>query len=106
VHVVLKKTCLTLVPNEQNELVPMRIQNGWIIYIVFRKLNANIRKDHFPIPFFDEMLERLAGKSFFYFLDWFSSCYQIVVAQEDLEKNNFYLSIWDFRLQIYAFWIM
>jgi len=35
------------------------------------------------------MLERLAGKSFFYFLDWFSNCYQIVVAQEDLKKTTF-----------------
>ena len=56
--------------------------------IDFRKLNANTRKDHFPIPFIDEMLERLAGKSFFYFLDGFSSYYQIVVAQEEQEKTT------------------
>jgi hypothetical protein len=52
-------------------------------------LNANIRKDHFPIPFIDEMLERLAGKLFFCFLDGFSSYYQIVIAQEDQENKTF-----------------
>jgi hypothetical protein len=59
----------------------------------FKKLNATIRKDHFPIPFIDEMLERLAGKSFFCFLDGFSGYYQIIVAYEDQEKNNIHLSI-------------
>jgi hypothetical protein len=61
--------------------------------IDFKKLNATIRKDHFPIPFIDEMLERLAGKSFFCFLDGFSGYYQIIVAYEDQEKNNIHLSI-------------
>jgi hypothetical protein len=61
--------------------------------IDFKKLNATIRKDHFPIPFIDEMLERLAGKSFFCFLDGFSGFYQIIVAYEDQEKNNIHLSI-------------
>ena len=57
--------------------------------IDFKKLNATIRKDHFPIPFIDEMLERPAGKSFFCFLDGFSGYYQIIVAYEDQEKTTF-----------------
>jgi len=57
--------------------------------IDFRKLNAITRKDRFPIPFIDEMLERLAGNSFFYFLNGFSSYYQIIVAYEDQEKTTF-----------------
>jgi hypothetical protein len=52
-------------------------------------LNATTRKDHFSIPFIDEMLERLAGNSFFCFLDGFSSYYQIIIAQEDQEKTTF-----------------
>jgi hypothetical protein len=48
--------------------------------IDFRKLNQVIRKDHFPLPFIDQMLERLAGKSFFCFLDGFSGFYQIPIA--------------------------
>nr|XP_027122274.1 uncharacterized protein LOC113739242 [Coffea arabica] len=47
VHVVPKKTGITLVRNEKNELVPMRLQNGWRMCIDFRKLNAATRKDHF-----------------------------------------------------------
>ncbi|XP_027157814.1 uncharacterized protein LOC113759438 [Coffea eugenioides] len=71
VHVVPKKTGITLVKNEKNELVPMRLQNGWKMCIDFRKLNAATRKDHFPLPFIDEMLERLAvyGDSFDQCLD-------------------------------------
>ena len=57
--------------------------------IDFRKLNATTRKDHFSIPFIDEMLERLAGKSFFCFLDGLSGYYQIIIAQEDQEKTTF-----------------
>jgi len=48
------------------------------------------------------MLEILAGKSFFYFLDGFSSYYQIVIACEHQEKTT-HLFIWDLRLQTYAF---
>jgi hypothetical protein len=36
--------------------------------IDYRKLNKGTRKDHFPLPFIDEMLERLAKHSFFAFL--------------------------------------
>ena len=89
VHVVPKKTGITLVKNEKNELVPMRLQNGWRMCIDFRKLNAATRKDHFPLPFIDEMLERLAGKCFFCFLDGYSGYYQIIVAQEDQHKTTF-----------------
>ena len=110
VHVVPKKTGLTLVHNERNELVPMRLQNGWRMCINFRKLNAATRKYHFPLPFIDQMLERLAGKSFFCFLDGFSGYYQIVVAQEDQEKMTFTCPFgtlaWDRYLSSNAFWIV
>lgn len=89
IHVVPKKTGITVVRNQDNELVPMRVQNGWRMVIDFRKLNLATRKDHFPLPFIDQMLERLAGKSFFCFLDGFSGYYQIVIAPEDQEKTTF-----------------
>ncbi|KAM2102023.1 hypothetical protein ACFX1T_000344 [Malus domestica] len=50
-----------MVKNEDNELVPTQIQIGWRVCIDYRKLNATTRKDHFPLPFIDQMLERLAG---------------------------------------------
>ncbi|GJR86663.1 reverse transcriptase domain-containing protein [Tanacetum coccineum] len=38
------------------------------------KLNDATRKDHFPLPFMDQMLERLTGNEYYYFLDGFSRC--------------------------------
>ena len=55
----------------------------------YRKLNLATRKDHFPLPFMDQMLERLAGKSFYCFLDGYSGYNQIVINHEDQEKTTF-----------------
>jgi len=55
----------------------------------FQKIECYHKKRSFSNSFFDEMLERLVGKSFFYFLDWFSSCFQIVEAKKDQEKTTF-----------------
>ena len=68
VQVVPKKTGITVVKNQNDELVPTRIQNGWWVCIDYRKLNAVTSKDHFPLPFIDQMLERLAGHSYYCFL--------------------------------------
>jgi hypothetical protein len=89
VHLVPKKSGITIVTNERNELVPTRLQTGWRMCIDYRKLNTATRKDHFPLPFIDQMLERLAGKNFFCFLDGYSGYYQIIVAPEDQEKTTF-----------------
>ncbi|CAN6554946.1 unnamed protein product [Malus baccata var. baccata] len=61
VQCVPKKSGVTVVANAENELVPQRIQTSWKVYIDYRKLNATTRKDHFPLPFIDQMLNRLAG---------------------------------------------
>jgi len=63
VHMVPKKSRITMVKNEKNELIPTRIQNSWRVCIDYRRLNQATRKDHFPLPFMDQMLDRLAGKS-------------------------------------------
>ncbi|CAM8880314.1 unnamed protein product [Rhodiola kirilowii] len=89
VHVVPKKTGITVELNAQGELVTKRIQNGWRVCIDYRKLNAVTRKDHFPLPFIDQMLDRLAGKPYFCFLDGFSGYNQIPIAAEDQEKTTF-----------------
>ncbi|CAN6546972.1 unnamed protein product [Malus baccata var. baccata] len=62
IQCVPKKSGVTVVENAENELVPTRIQTGWRVCIDYRKLNATTRKDHFPLPFLDQMLERLAEK--------------------------------------------
>ncbi|CAN6580916.1 unnamed protein product [Malus baccata var. baccata] len=61
VQCVPKKSGVTVVANAENELVPQRIQTGWRVCIDYRKLNTTTRKDHFPLPFIDQMLEMLAG---------------------------------------------
>ena len=65
IHVVPKRAGLTVVKNKDNELVPTRIQSGWRVCIDYRKLNATTRKDHFSLPFIDQMVERLAGHEYY-----------------------------------------
>ncbi|GKF52547.1 hypothetical protein Tco_0159457 [Tanacetum coccineum] len=61
VHYVPKKGGFTVVENDENELIPTRLVTGWCVCIDYRKLNEATHKDHFPLPFMDQMLERLAG---------------------------------------------
>ncbi|XP_070679273.1 uncharacterized protein [Malus domestica] len=89
VQVVPKKSGITVVKNEEQELVPTRVVTGWRVCIDYRKLNAATRKDHFPLPFLDQMLDRLAGYKFYCFLDGYSGYNQIVIAPEDQEKTTF-----------------
>jgi len=89
VHVVPKNFGITVVKNEKNELIPTRIQNRWRVCIDYRRLNQATRKDHFPLPFMDQMLDRLAGKSHYCFLDGFSRYFQIYIAIEDQHKTTF-----------------
>ena len=69
VHVVPKKGGFTVIRNEKNELIPTRTVTGWRVCIDYRKLNTATRKDYFPLPFIDQMLDRLAGHPHFCFLD-------------------------------------
>ena len=57
--------------------------------IDYRKLNTATKKDHFPLPFIDKMLDRLAGHPHFFFLDGYSGYNQIAIAHEDKEKTTF-----------------
>jgi hypothetical protein len=57
--------------------------------IVYQKLNKATRKDHFPLPFIDIMLERLANHSFFCYLDGYSGYHQIPIHLDDQSKTAF-----------------
>nr|GEU62596.1 hypothetical protein [Tanacetum cinerariifolium] len=72
IHCVLKKGGTTVITNDENELVPTRLVTGWRVCIDYQKLNEATRKDHFPLPFIDRMLERLARNDIYCFLDGFS----------------------------------
>jgi hypothetical protein len=89
IHVVPKRAGLMVVKNKDDELVPTRVQSGWRVCIEYRKLNAATRKDHFPLPFIDQMVERLAGHEYYCFLDGYSGYNQVPVDPEDQEKTTF-----------------
>nr|GEV72786.1 reverse transcriptase domain-containing protein [Tanacetum cinerariifolium] len=89
IHFVPKKGGITVVANENNELIPTRLVTGWRVCIDYRKLNDATRKDHFPLPFMDQMLERLAGNEFYCFLDGFLGYFQIPIDPQDQEKTTF-----------------
>ena len=89
VQVVPKKGGMTVIKNEKNELIPTRTIIGWRMCIDYKRLNIATRKDHFSLPFIDQMLERLAGHAFYCFLDGYSGYNQIAVDPQDQEKTAF-----------------
>ncbi|GKE75043.1 reverse transcriptase domain-containing protein [Tanacetum coccineum] len=89
IHCVPKKGGITLVANEHNELIPTRLVIRSRVCIDYRKLNEATRKDHFPLPFMDQMFERLAENEFYCFLDGFLGYFQIPIDPQDQEKTTF-----------------
>src|ERR1041385_246471 len=88
-HCVPKKGGMTVVPNGKNELIPQRIVIGYRMCIDYKKLNKATRKDHYPLPFIDQILERLSKNTHFCYLDDYSGFSQIHVNTADQEKTTF-----------------
>ena len=78
-----------MVHNEKGEDIPTRLTTRWRVCIDYRRLNEVTQKDHFPLPFMDQLLERISGYPFYCFLDGYSGYFQIEIAAEDQEKINF-----------------
>jgi hypothetical protein len=76
------------VKNEKNELILQRTMTGWWMCINYRKLNKATKKDHVPLPFIDEMLERLAKHTYFCFLNGYSGFMQIPIHPDDQHKTT------------------
>ena len=89
VHCLPKKGGMTVVPNDKNELIPQWTIIGYRMCIDFRKLNEATRKDHYPLPFIDQILERLSKNTHFCYLDGYSGFSQIHVNTADQEKTTF-----------------
>ncbi|GJW54539.1 reverse transcriptase domain-containing protein [Tanacetum coccineum] len=89
IHAVPKKGGVTVITNENNELIPTRLVTGWRVCIDYRKLNYATRKDQFPLPFMDQMLKRLSRNEYYCFLDGFSGYFQIPIDPQDQEKTTF-----------------
>ena len=88
-QVVPKKSGVTTVRNEKREEVPTRLTTGWRVCIDYRRLNEAIRKYHFPLPFMDQLLERIFGHPFYCFLDGYLGYFQIEIVVEDQENTTF-----------------
>lgn len=48
-----------------------------------RKLNKDIRKNNFPLPYIDQMLERLTGQEYYYFLYGYPGYNEIAIDPQD-----------------------
>jgi hypothetical protein len=89
VQVVPKKGGMIVIRNEKNELIPQQTVTGLQMCIDYWKLNKATRKDHFLLPFNDEMLEWLANHSFFCYLDGYSCYHQILIHPDNQSKTTF-----------------
>ena len=89
VQVVQENGGTTVIRTENNALLPSRTVTWWRICIDYRKLNKATRKDHFPLPFLDQMLDWLAGHEYYYFLDGYSGYNHITISTKDQEKTTF-----------------
>ena len=87
-QVVPKKLGVTTVHNEKGEEIPTRLTTGWRVCIDYRRLNEVTRKDHLSLPFMDQLLERIFGHPFYFFLDGYSGYFQVEIAIEDQEKTT------------------
>ncbi|XP_070022008.1 uncharacterized protein [Nicotiana sylvestris] len=103
VQYVPKKGGMTVVENEKNELIPTCTVMGWKVYIDYRRLIKATRKDHFTLPFIDQMLDRLAGHEYYCFLDGYSGYNQIVICPEDQEKTTFTCPYGTFAFNLMSF---
>lgn len=80
-----KKGGITGFPDEKKKLIAIRPVTGWRVCMDYRK----IEKNHFPIPFMDQMLDRIASKDYYYFFDGYIGYNRISITSEDNEKKNF-----------------
>ncbi|KAD4586290.1 hypothetical protein E3N88_23891 [Mikania micrantha] len=84
-----KKSGIQVVRGDDGEQIATRPVTGWRVCIDYRKLNAATSKDHFPLPFIDQIIERLSGEKFFCFLDGYSGYNQIAIHPNDQHKTTF-----------------
>ena len=55
----------------------------------FEPLNAATKKDPYPLPFIDEILDTVAGYERYSVCDGFSGYFQLQIAPEDQKKTTF-----------------
>ncbi|GJV25841.1 DNA-directed DNA polymerase [Tanacetum coccineum] len=93
-HKILMEDSFKIVVQPQRRLNPkvqdvvkaeiVKLLDAGLIYAI-----SNSPWDHFPLPFIDQMLERLSRNEYYCFMDGFLGYFQIPLAPEDQEKTNF-----------------
>ena len=89
VHVVPKKAGITVTKNDKGEELQTRLPTKWRVCIDYRKLNAETKKDHFPLLFIDQILDKLSSQGFYCFLDGYLGYNQLAIHPDDQEKMTF-----------------
>ena len=88
-QVMPKKYGITVLQNDKGEKVSTRLTSSWRVCIDYRKLNTVTKKDHFPLLFMAQVLERVSSHPFYCFLDGYSGYFQIEIDVENKEKTTF-----------------
>ena len=89
VHVVPKKAGITVTTNDKGEEFQMCLPTKWRVCIDYRKLNVATKKDHFPLQFIDQILDKLSDQRFYCFLDSYSGYNQLAIHPDDEDKMSF-----------------
>ena len=89
IHLVPKKSRITVKMNEDGEEIQTREESSWRVCIDYRNLNSVTKKDHYPLPFPDQILVKLYGHNFYCFLGGYSRYNQIEIHEQDQEKSTF-----------------
>ena len=79
VHVVPKKAGIIVTTNDKGEEIQTRLSTKWRVCIGYRKLKAATKKDHFPLPFIDQILDKFSSQAFYYFLDGYFGYNQLAI---------------------------
>ncbi|MCO5557472.1 hypothetical protein L7F22_011037 [Adiantum nelumboides] len=100
--------CGFIYPIEHSEWVsPIVIvpkKNGKLrVCVDLKKVNAATRRDHYPLPYLEHVLKRVAGKEAYSFLDKYSDYNQITIALEDQAKTAFIIEFGVFAFHVMAF---
>ena len=105
-QVVPKKSEMTVVKNENNEMIPTRLVTGWRMCVDYSKLNVVTRKDHFPLPFIDQILEKDSWPYVLLLPRWLFGLLSDRDYLRRSRKDHFHLPFWYLRLSKNAIWAM
>ena len=88
-HAVPKKVGITVKMNDKGEELQTHLPIKWQVCIDYRKHNVATKRNHFPLPFIDQILDKLSGQGFYCFLDGYFGYNQLAIHHDHHEKTTF-----------------